>query len=77
MQVKSKNSEQTPERKLYRAYCQNNSDQKDDLVSFNDFSNGAKVSVFWTACHNFWLLLPSKAKVGTKLENKYTMMMLQ
>ena len=52
-------------------------DQKYDLVIFNDFCNGAKVSFIWTACHKFLFCLQSEAKVGTKLENKDTMMMLQ
>ena len=54
---------------LYEEYCQKTLDTKYDLVIFNDFFNGAKVYVFWTACHNFWFLLPSEAKHGTKLEN--------
>ena len=77
LQLKSKKSEQMEDEKLYRAYCQKHSDQKYELVIFNDFCNGAKVSVFWTTCHNFWLLLPSEAKLRTKLESKGTMMMLQ
>ena len=62
---------------LYGAYCQKYSDQEYELVLFNDFCNGAKVSVFWPACHNSWFLLPLEAKLGTKLENKDTMMLLQ
>ena len=36
LQLKSKNSEQTPKSQLYRAYCQKNSDKKDDLVIYEE-----------------------------------------
>ena len=77
LQLKSKNSEQTPERQLYRAYWQNNSDQKDDLVIYEDFFRQADKIYFWKACHNSCTFLESEAKLGTMLENKDTMMLLQ
>ena len=46
LQLKSKISEQMEDDQFYGAYSQTNSDQKDDLVIFNDLCNGAKVSVF-------------------------------
>ena len=48
-----KNSEQTPESQLYIAYCQKNSDQKDDLVIYDEFFRQADRICFWTAWHNF------------------------
>ena len=53
LQLKSKNSEHTPEIQLYRAYCQKNSYQKDDLVIYGEFFRQADRICFWTACHNF------------------------
>ena len=41
LQLKSKSSEQVVASQLYKAYCQKNSDQKDDLVIFKDFCNEA------------------------------------
>src|SRR3954470_10360740 len=72
-----KNSKQMPERQLYGAYCQNNSDQKDELVIYREFFRQADIICFWTACHNFCTFLQSKAKHGTKLENKDTVMLPQ
>ena len=53
LQLKSKNSEHTPEIQLYRAYCQNNSDKKDDLVTFGEFFRQADKICFSTTCHKF------------------------
>ena len=36
---------------LYRAYCQKNSDQKDDLVILGEFFRQADRICSWTACH--------------------------
>src|SRR3954463_7751480 len=66
LQLKSKNSEQTLERQLYRAYCQNNSDQKDDLVIYSEFFRQGDIICFWTACHNFRTFLQSEAKTWHK-----------
>ena len=41
LQLKSKNSEQVEASQLYKAYCQNNSDQKDDRVILHEFFRGA------------------------------------
>ena len=77
LQLKSKNSEQMLESQLYRAHCQKNSDQKDDLVILFEFFCPRTESVFWTARHNFWTFLQSEAKLGRKLKRKDTMMLLQ
>ena len=47
LQLKSKNSEQATDSKLYRAYCKNNSDQKDDLVILYEFSRQADIICFF------------------------------
>ena len=65
-----------PERQLYGAYCQNNSDQKDDLFIYENFFSRNRICS-WTACHNFCTFLQSGAKLGKQLETKDTMMFLQ
>ena len=41
------------ESQLYRAYCQKHSDQKDDMMIYDEFFREAHRICFWTACHNF------------------------
>src|SRR3954471_9331755 len=48
LQLKSKNSEQTPERQLYGAYFQNNSDQKDLVIYLEFFCQPHRIC-FWRA----------------------------
>ena len=66
LQLKSKNSEQTPESQLYRAYCQNNLDQKDDLVIFKDFCNEANRICFLDSMSKLLIHLPPEAKTWHK-----------
>src|SRR3954467_12492867 len=68
LQLKSKNFEQRLEIQLYGACCQNNSDQKYDLVIYPDFFRQVDRICFWTASTNFCTFLQSEAKLGTKLE---------
>ena len=46
LQLKSKNSEQMEDNQLYGAYCQNNTDQKDDLVIYNEYFRQADIICF-------------------------------
>src|SRR4051812_21343397 len=53
LQLKSKNFEHRLARKLYGSCCKNNSDQKDDLVIYREFSRQEDRICFWTASTNF------------------------
>src|SRR3954467_8470833 len=52
LHLKSKNSKHTPERKLYGAYCQNNSYQKVNVVIYLELFRQADRFCFLTACTN-------------------------
>src|SRR3954467_3304942 len=58
LQLKSKNSEKATEIQWYRAYCQTNSDQKYDLVSFKNICNGANIFYFLDNMLELLIFLP-------------------
>src|SRR3954465_2542569 len=68
LQLQSKHFEQGLASQLYGAFCQKNSDQKDDLVIYREFSRQADIICFWTVSTNFCTFLQFEAKLGTKLE---------
>ena len=61
---------------FYREYCQNNSDQKDDLVILHEFSRQTDRICFLDSMSQLLVYLSTEAKIGTNLENKDTMMFL-
>src|SRR3954465_7328276 len=77
LQLKSKNFEQSPESQFDGACCQKNSDQKNDLVIYREFSRQDDRICFWTASSNFELTSFLRVNLAQTLKKKDTMMLLQ
>ena len=66
LQLKSKNSEQVVASQLYRAYFQNNSDQKYDLVILHELFRGADRICFLDNTSQLLIHLSPEAKTWQK-----------